>query len=93
MNMPNTSGINFRNLTPRCREVLQRLLHGDADKLIAQKLGISIHTVHIYVRDLYRQYGVAGRTELTSLFISREVFDELEQCCSQTIQCKKDQFG
>ena len=51
-------------LPRRLRQVLNSLLHGHAEKEIAQQLQISHHTVHIYVKNLYRTFGVRSRNEL-----------------------------
>jgi DNA-binding NarL/FixJ family response regulator len=34
------------------------------EKQIAAELGISQHTVHVYVKQLYRKFGVSSRPEL-----------------------------
>ncbi|MCL4210088.1 MAG: helix-turn-helix transcriptional regulator [Phycisphaeraceae bacterium] len=52
------------HLSPRLAQTLDLLLEGLAEKQIARRLGISIHTVHEYVTDLYRRHGVSGRSEL-----------------------------
>ena len=54
----------FAGLTPRAREVLNALLEGDAEKQIAARFGVSRHTVHDYVKALYRRFGVNSRGEL-----------------------------
>ena len=56
-------------LPPRLRRTLERLLAGESDKEIAQKLGISRHTVHEYAGDLYRRFGVSGRGELMAMLL------------------------
>jgi len=50
--------------SPRIRQVLNCLLAGFAEKQIAAELSISHHTVHIYVKRLYRQLGVRSRSQL-----------------------------
>jgi DNA-binding CsgD family transcriptional regulator len=55
-------------LTPRMAQTLFRLMQGDSEKQVARHLGISQHTVHVYVKTLYRRYGVCSRGELLSLF-------------------------
>jgi DNA-binding CsgD family transcriptional regulator len=52
------------HLTRRERETLRLLLSGDSEKGIAATLGLSPHTVHQYVRNIYRKAGVASRAEL-----------------------------
>jgi DNA-binding CsgD family transcriptional regulator len=58
-------------LTPRQRQVLLRLIKGDTEKEMAHVLLISIHTVHVYVKALYRQYNVRSRGELLGQCIDR----------------------
>jgi DNA-binding CsgD family transcriptional regulator len=53
-------------LPPRQRQVLLALLEGCSEKEVAAQLGISRHTVHIYVKAIYRHYGVCSRSELMS---------------------------
>jgi len=48
----------------RLREVLICLMEGDGEKQIAARLGVSPHTVHDYVKELYRRFGAAGRGKL-----------------------------
>jgi DNA-binding CsgD family transcriptional regulator len=56
-------------LSPRLRQTLQRLLLGDSEKEIAAHLGVSRHTVHVYVKSLYRRFGVSSRGELLARFV------------------------
>jgi DNA-binding CsgD family transcriptional regulator len=56
-------------LAPRLRQTLQRLLAGDSEKQIASRLGVSPHTVHVYVKSLYRHYDVCSRGELLARFV------------------------
>jgi DNA-binding NarL/FixJ family response regulator len=57
------------SLAPRLRPVLHHLLAGDAEKQVAQKLGLSPHTVHAYTKALYRAFDVNSRGELLALFV------------------------
>ena len=59
------------DLTPRQREVLDRLLAGDSQKQIAAALGISRHTVGDHLKDLHRIFDVSSRGELLAKFIAR----------------------
>ena len=59
-------------LSPRMRQTLERLLAGDSEKEIAARLGLSPHTVHVYVKTLYRRFGVCSRGELFARFIDRQ---------------------
>lgn len=60
-----------RNMAPRLRQTLSMLLEGDAEKEIARKLGISRHTVHVYIKSLHKHFDVSSRSELMALFIKR----------------------
>jgi DNA-binding NarL/FixJ family response regulator len=48
-------------LTPRQRDVLELLVQGDSNKLIARKLGLGEGTVKIHLAALFRNLGVKNR--------------------------------
>src|SRR5262249_50856818 len=50
--------------SPRESETLALLLTGASEKRIAADLGLSPHTVHDYVKVIYRRLGVASRAEM-----------------------------
>lgn len=52
------------DLPIRLRKVAGCLMAGDTEKQAAQKLGLSAHTVHGYIKDLYKAFGVNSRPEL-----------------------------
>jgi DNA-binding NarL/FixJ family response regulator len=56
-------------LSPRMRQTLDCLLAGDSEKQIARKLALSPHTVHVYVKALYRGFDVCSRSELLARFV------------------------
>jgi DNA-binding CsgD family transcriptional regulator len=56
-------------LAPRVRQTLERLLAGDSEKQIARYLQLSPHTVHVYIKAIYRSYDVSSRGELFSHFV------------------------
>jgi DNA-binding CsgD family transcriptional regulator len=58
-------------LAPRLRQTLAGLLDGDSEKQVAAKLGLSRHTVHLYVGAIYRHFGVHSRGELLALLLRR----------------------
>ena len=58
-------------LSPRAEETLDGLLAGLSEKEIADQMGLSPHTVHQYVKELHRRYGVRSRGELMALWIRR----------------------
>lgn len=51
-------------LSPRQRQVLALLQRGMGEKQIAAELDVSPHTVHDYVKALYRAHAVQSRAEL-----------------------------
>jgi len=53
-------------LPRRLRQTLGELDGGRSEKEIADALGLSQHTVHQYVKSLYRRYAVRSRAELTA---------------------------
>lgn len=59
------------SLSPRLRQVLDRLLEGDGEKQIAFDLGLSRATVHEYVGQIYRRFGARSRGELLARFVGR----------------------
>lgn len=58
-------------LPPRLRQTLDHLLAGDSEKQVAAKLNLSPHTVHIYVKSLYKHYQVSSRGELLAKCLLR----------------------
>lgn len=60
-----------RVLTPRERDTLKLLLAGASEKEAAESLGVSVNTVHVYVKSLYRAFGVRSRAELMTLCLGR----------------------
>jgi LuxR family maltose regulon positive regulatory protein len=49
-------------LTPREREVLRLVADGETDREIAQRLGLSRHTVHRHISNIRGKLGVASRS-------------------------------
>lgn len=60
------------SLPPRLKSVLSELLSGDSEKEIANRLGLSRHTVHEYVKTIYARLGVCSRSELMARWIRLE---------------------
>ncbi len=58
-----------RELSPRLRETLDCLLSGSSEKTIAQQLSLSPHTVHGYVKLIYRHFKVKSRAQLLSQWV------------------------
>ncbi len=57
----------LRGLGPRLRQTLRLLTRGLGEKQVAHALDLSPHTVHQYVKTLYRHFGVSSRSELLAL--------------------------
>ena len=50
-------------LTPREHEVLALLAEGASNKVIARRLGISVHTAKFHVRSVTDKFDAVGRTD------------------------------
>lgn len=55
------------NLSPREREVVRLLIEGLTTLAMAERLGISPHTVRDHLKNLYRKTGTSSRSELLGL--------------------------
>ena len=66
-------------LSPRQRQTLHRLMVGDSEKEAARALGTSQHTLHVYVKQLYLEFGVSSRGELLARILA-------EVCAARTEQ-------
>ncbi len=58
-------------LSPRLEQTLSAMVEGLSEKEVADRLGLSPHTMHQYVKALYRRYRVRSRPELLALWILR----------------------
>jgi DNA-binding CsgD family transcriptional regulator len=59
-----------QRLSPRLGDVLRGLARGLSEKQLADELQLSQHTVHDYVKALYRRIGVSSRGELLARLVS-----------------------
>ena len=59
-------------LSPMERRVLALLLTDRSEKLIASEIGVAQSTVHGYVRDVLRKFGVSGRNGLIAVWLGRQ---------------------
>jgi DNA-binding CsgD family transcriptional regulator len=69
----------LRRLSPRQREALLWLCLGHGEKQIARELKLSQHTIHIYIKAIYRAFDVCSRGELFAKFMSPEVMSVLNE--------------
>ena len=60
---PCSPSAESRRLTPREIEILRYVASGEANKVIAVRLGISDATVKLHLRKLLRKLGTANRTQ------------------------------
>jgi DNA-binding NarL/FixJ family response regulator len=58
-----------RSLSRRPQETLQYLLAGNSEKEIAGQLGLSLNTIHHYVKRLYSHFRVSSRSELLARWV------------------------
>jgi DNA-binding NarL/FixJ family response regulator len=58
-------------MAPRLSQTLELLLKGSSEKQVANQMKLSQHTVHGYVKALYRMYGVSSRAELLARHLKR----------------------
>lgn len=64
-------GAVYDGLSTRQRATLDCLLRGMSEKEAAIHLGLSPHTVHVYVKALHRAFAVRSRAELISRCLRR----------------------
>ncbi|HNE79258.1 MAG TPA: response regulator transcription factor [Flavobacteriales bacterium] len=69
---PNSSEEEY-NLTQRERDVLGLLVKGLSYKMIADRIGISFHTVDSHIRKIYDKLHVSGMAEAVSKAVSRRI--------------------
>jgi len=65
---PEDRGVSVPALSTRQRLALNLLTHGQSHKQIAMHMGISLHTLHGYVKNIYRHFGVRSQAELMNRF-------------------------
>jgi two-component system response regulator DctR len=58
-------------LTPRERQVMERVLAGDFNKTIADALGIAVRTVEVHRSRIFEKMGVRSAVELSQLLARR----------------------
>jgi DNA-binding NarL/FixJ family response regulator len=66
-----TSPRQLTSLTHREHDVLGLLSKGHPDKEIAQRLAISIHTVHEHVKNIFEKLAVHNRTEAVVKYLQK----------------------
>lgn len=66
---PWESALKVPRLSKRCQTTLTFLLEGRPRKQIAHDMGISIHTLNDYVKQIYETYDVHSQAELLNRFL------------------------
>jgi DNA-binding NarL/FixJ family response regulator len=66
-----SAALQLAHLTQREQEVLASLSKGHPDKDIADQLGISIHTVHEHLKNIFDKLGAHNRTEAVVKFLQK----------------------
>ena len=61
----------LEKLSPREREILDLLSEGASYKEIAGRLGLSIHTIRMHIRGIYRKLHVHSRGEVVAKYMRR----------------------
>jgi two-component system response regulator DctR len=62
-----TVAARLADLTPRERQVMERVLAGDYNKTIADALGIAVRTVEVHRARIFEKMGVRSAVELSQL--------------------------
>lgn len=68
------SEADSQSLTPREKEVLQKVIDGQTNKEIAYTLGISEKTVEKHLSSTYKKLGVNSRVEAAVLAVDQDLF-------------------
>jgi two-component system nitrate/nitrite response regulator NarL len=68
--------INEANLSGREVQIMQSLIRGEANKIIARKMDISEATVKVHVKSILRKVGVMNRTQAAIWGMSRGISEE-----------------
>ncbi len=74
--VPGNRGDGAQTLPPRLRPILALLMDGQSRKRIALHLGLSIHTVGDYIKEIYKHFKVNGRVKLLRHFMAGDGGDQ-----------------
>lgn len=66
-----------KTLTPREREVMHQLAHGESCLQISERLHLSRHTIHEHVRRVVRKIGARSGRHAASLYLEFELMGEI----------------
>ena len=68
-----TTKKTFDPLTKRENEVLNLILAGKSNKMIAEELFISINTIKTHVKNIHSKFDVSSRAELISILLKNQI--------------------
>jgi DNA-binding CsgD family transcriptional regulator len=71
--LPKTLELEARELSGAQHRVLNCLIEGHPEKIIARRLHLSPNTVHSHITAIYRQLGVHSRSEFLSRYLGQLV--------------------
>lgn len=63
-------------LSPAQQRVLECALKGYSEKQIAATLGLSVHTVHNHMKQIYQHFKVHSRSELLAMFVGKDRYPQ-----------------
>ena len=59
-------------LSPREVEIAQAVFDDQPEGVIAEELGLSVHTVHSYLKRLYQKLGARSRVDVVCILVAKE---------------------
>lgn len=65
--IPDTNPFVKHQITPREKEIIDFILQGETNKVIADKLFISVSTVKKHINNIFKKLGITSRWELLKL--------------------------
>jgi two-component system nitrate/nitrite response regulator NarL len=63
LRVPNAAATDLASLTPREKQILRRLAHGESNKVIARTLSLAENTVKIHVQHVLRKLSLSSRVQ------------------------------
>ena len=77
MNGHINAGLEVASLTPRETEVLQHIARGCTYEQVADRLGVSLHTVCSHVKNTYRKLGVRSGAAAVMRAVELKLFGQI----------------
>ena len=74
-------------LTPRRLQVIQGLMEGKANKIIAYDLGLEQSTVKVHVRNLMQIYRVPSRSGLVAHILQKRL--DIARAALESLDCEE----